>query len=366
MPRPHHEKWMRLSLEAAWKGRRHTSPNPMVGACLVKSNRLIRLGYHQKFGGPHAEAKVLKNDGKACGATLYITFEPCSTWGKTAPCTDLILKSGIKEVVIGSMDPNPKHHGKGVRLLRRHGIKVVTGVLRSEIEEQNAYFFKWIKRKIPFVTLKMAVTLDGKIATAEGNSRWITSAKARQFVHQLRDEQDGVMVGKNTFLLDNPRLTTERSKNQVRPWRIIVLGKGNVNPRARIFRGTNLTLLAVSEKHLSGFVKKIPKSGKTSFNLLGVKEKNGKLDIRDLLKKLGALGIAKILVEGGGELAWSFLSAGQVDRMTWMIAPKIIGGRKAKTAVEGEGVKSLAKAFRFHEVRHKKIGDDWLFEGRIN
>ncbi len=357
---------MKRALVLAEKGRFSVSPNPMVGACVVSRGKLVGSGFHEKFGGPHAEPNALAQAGKkARGATLYVTLEPCSTWQKTPPCAPLIKEKGIRNVVIGCLDPNPLNRGKGVRFLRAQGIPVKTGVLEDEVLRQNEGFFKQMTEKRPFVTLKMAQTLDGKIATRVGLSRWISSPPSREFVHKLRAGHEAVLVGKNTFYQDDPRLTVPKGSRALaagKPWKIVMVSARGWSPKARVFEDDRLTILVFPEKDLKSIVKKA-EAQRGTLMLLPVREKNGKIDIRELLGKLASLGVTKLLVEGGGELAWSFLEAGCVDRAFWILSPKVFGGRDAKTSVEGLGVKTPDQAFLFKAVRVVSSGDDWIFEG---
>lgn len=366
MPLPNHEKWMALALRLAEKGRFTVTPNPMVGACVVSKGKLVGSGYHEKFGSAHAEPNALAEAGKkARGATLYVTLEPCATWQKTPPCAPLVLQKGIKRVVIGSLDPNPLNRGKGVAFLRKHGIAVTVGVLEDQVRKQNEGFFTCMTEKRPFVTLKMAQTLDGKIATCQGLSRWISSAPSRKFVHQLRAEQDAVLVGKNTFYKDDPRLLVSKKSAAFRagkPWKIVLISPKGWSPQARIFEEGRLTLLVFAEKNLKMVLKKMGKQKSTAM-LLPIKDKHGRMDVKELLHQLASLGVSKLLVEGGGELAWSFLEAGVVDRAYWILAPKIFGGREAKTSVEGCGVKTPWEAFLFRPEEVLRSGDDWIFKG---
>jgi len=369
MALPSHEFWMRRAFVLAEKGRFRVSPNPMVGACVVANGKLIGSGYHEKFGGPHAEPNALAEAGeKARGATLYVTLEPCATWQKTPPCAPHIKEKGIKKVVIGCLDPNPLNRGQGVRFLRKHGIEVQIGVLEDEIRQQNEGFFKAMTAKRPFVTLKMAQTLDGKIATREGLSRWISSPPSREFVHKLRANHDAVLVGKNTFFQDDPRLIVpggSRSLAAGKPWKIVMTSARGWSPQARVFKDSRLTILVFPEKGLKAIVKKAEVQNGTLM-LLPVKEKHGRIEVRELLQKLVHLGVNRLLVEGGGELAWSFLEAGCVDRAYWILAPKVFGGRDAKTSVEGMGVKTPSQAFLFKTAKAMRSGDDWIFEGAFH
>jgi diaminohydroxyphosphoribosylaminopyrimidine deaminase/5-amino-6-(5-phosphoribosylamino)uracil reductase len=360
------ENWMKLALKLAEKGRSTTSPNPMVGACIVRGNRIVGQGHHKHYGGDHAEIQALRAaEGRTQGATLYVTLEPCASWGKTPPCVAAIVRSGIRQVIVGALDPSRVNHGKGIRALRQAGIQVRTNLLAEDVKKQNEAFFKYVEDRLPFVTLKMAQSLDGKIATSEGRSRWISSPTSRRFVHRLRAEQDALLIGKNTLLLDNPRLSPYRTVKHFlpgKPWRVVLDAKMEASPKARIFQGNQLTFLAVSEKNLSRFEKS---KGLASCILLPLREQEGQLDVKELLKKLAGLGIAKLLVEGGGELAWSLLRDGLVDKAYWIIAPKIVGGRLAKTSVEGEGIRILSQAIDCRQVKASRLGEDWLWECRF-
>ncbi len=355
--------WMNLALTWAEKGRGWVSPNPMVGACLVNKNRLITSGFHAKFGAPHGEAEVIRKAGKkAKGATLYVTLEPCSTYGKTPPCTEAILSAGIKRVVVATVDLNPEHRGRGIKILKKHGISVTTGVLEKEAREQNQAFFKWIQKGIPFVILKMAQSLDGKIASRTGKSRWISGPRARAWVHELRASVDAVLVGKNTRLLDDPRLTVRNGKVRREPWRIVLDRKGESPTNARIFQGEGSAVLVCSQRYFKQVAQKF---GRMPITILPLKERNEKLDLNELLKRLGAFGISSLLVEGGGEVAWSFLSSRLVDKVAWVIAPKIVGGKDAKTSVEGVGVDGLQTAPDIQVERLVPLGKDFLIEGYV-
>ncbi len=360
---PQDKYWMRRALKLAERGRGFTSPNPVVGVCLVKNNRLISEGYHSAFGRAHAEIEALRKAGKrALHSTMYVTLEPCSTYGKTPPCTDAICNAKISRIVIGASDPNPIHTRKGISFLKKQGIRVETGVLRKEAEAQNEAFSKWIRRKIPFVIVKMAQSLDGKIASRTGASRWISGPQARKWVHHLRASIDAVLVGKNTVLKDDPRLTVRNGKVIHKPWRIVLDADGAVSPKARIFKSRGPVILACAEKSAASVLRKF-KNIKVTVLLL--KESGGKLDITQLLRKLGALGITSLLVEGGGEVAWSFFKSGFVDKVAWVLAPKIIGGRDATTSVEGLGFSSLTEALPIRSSRVVRLGEDFLLEGYL-
>ncbi|OQA57083.1 MAG: Riboflavin biosynthesis protein RibD [Candidatus Omnitrophica bacterium ADurb.Bin277] len=368
MPKKTDEDWMSFSLRLASRGRHAVSPNPMVGACVVRKNRLIACGYHKKFGGPHAERLALDRAGKRTrGATLYVTLEPCGTWKKTPPCAPLIVERGIKKVVIGSLDPNPANHGKGLRYLRAAGVSVRTGILSEQVRSQNEGFFSLMTRRRPFVTLKMAQTMDGKIATRKGKSRWISSPPSRDFVHKLRARQDAVMVGKNTFLEDDPRITVPPKSKCFKcgkPWKIVMVSREFCRPNARVFDDSRMTVMVCPRSQVADMMDRFRKL-KGNIILLPVKDKKGRLDIADLLEKLGGMGVSKLLVEGGGEFAWSLIKAGCVDRAFWILSPKIFGGRNARTSVEGTGVGDPESAYFLKTKKVITSGSDWIFEGTI-
>lgn len=361
---PQHQKWMHKAILLAEKGRYAVSPNPMVGACVVQGEKCIAEGYHRAFGLEHAEVMALKKAGKqAKGATLYVTLEPCASWGKTPPCVQTIIESKVKRVVIGMIDPNPINHRKGIGALKKAGVEVVWGIQSQFIEKQNESFVKHIKTGFPFVTLKMAQSLDGKIACNTGSSRWISSPESREFVHRLRAEQDGVMVGKNTLYLDNPRLSpvvTTPDKPRGKPWRIVLDPQGKISKRARIFEGDQVTLCVVAKNYENKKVKK-----KFPGVILPVAVKNKKIYLEEMFKKIGELGIAKILVEGGGEFAWSLIKGGWVDKFYWIMAPKFVGGRTAKTSVEGEGINDLNAAINCRLTQIFYSGGDVIIEGYL-
>ncbi len=356
--RPADSDWMKRALALAELGRGRTSPNPLVGAVVVRRGKMIGEGHHAYFGGPHAEVTALRKAGRrAHGATLYVTLEPCSSWGKTPPCVDAVLASGVKQVVIGSLDPNPAHHEIGVRKLKKAGIKVRTGISASEVQKQNQAFFKVMRTGLPYITLKMAQSLDGKIASPSGESRWITSPASRKFVHELRSDADAVLVGKNTALRDNPKLAGVNGG--IKPWRVVLDPDLKLRSRARIFRGPQLTFIAVSEKKLNPRLSSTRQKGRI---LLPVPEKKGRLELKSLLQQLALLGAHHLLVEGGGELAWSLIHEGWVDRLIWIVAPKIVGGRLAKTSVEGTGIKKLSRAIPLQWDHVYPLGEDWILE----
>jgi diaminohydroxyphosphoribosylaminopyrimidine deaminase/5-amino-6-(5-phosphoribosylamino)uracil reductase len=372
-------QFMRLALRLARRGRGRTSPNPMVGAVLVKGGKIIGCGWHQRAGLPHAEIEVLhdaqKRGQSPRNATLYVTLEPCSTHGRTPPCTNAIIAAGIKKVVVGATDPNPKHAGKGFKILRRAGIEVVHGILAKECAELNEAFNHWIVGRTPFVTVKAAMTLDGKIATVSGESKWITGEKARAQGMKLRQNSDAILVGINTILADNPSLTCRSQKSEVKSQnknlRRIVLDSFARTPLdAKIVSDefAAMTTIAVSkhapQKHVAALSKKVtviiapPANSK-------LKIKNSKLDLNWLLKKLGTENVTSLLVEGGGEVNASFLLGGLAQRVAFFYAPKILGGRDARKGVAGDGAKSLSEIVQLHEVEWRKLGEDLLLTAKV-
>lgn len=356
--------WMRHALKLAEKGIRDVSPNPLVGACIVKDGRLVAEGWHAFYGGPHAEAVALKKAGeKARGATLYVSLEPCSSVGKTPPCVAAILQSGIKRVVAAVRDPDPRHCGRGFSALRRAGIAVRTGVLPAEARQQNRAFFYRIETGFPYVTLKMAQTLDGKIATSSGKSRWISSPSSRRFVQRLRSCHDAVLVGKTTFLKDNPRLTVrgvQRPRDRSKPWRIVMDPQLAGREDAAVFRGGQLTLRAAGWSSVEKWRLRHPRTHRACRMILPVAEHRGKLDFCDLLGKLAKLGVGRLLVEGGGETAWALFQGGWVQEAYWILAPRVFGGSSALTAVEGKGVRIPAEAVQARSMRSWCCGADLI------
>ena len=359
---------MHLALRLARRGFGATSPNPMVGAVLVKGGETIGRGWHRRAGLPHAEIEALldaeRHGHNPAGATLYVTLEPCCTHGRTPPCTKAIIASGIRQVVVGAIDPNPRHRGKGLAQLRRAGIRVVQGILTHECERLNEAFNYWIVHRRPFVTVKAAMTLDGKIATESGESKWITSERARAYGMKLRAGSDAVLVGINTILADDPNLTV-RTPGLKRPeFRRIVLDSSARTPlAAKVLHGTNTgsTTLVVSRRAAHKNVQQISKRAR----ILVAPARDGRIDLAWLLKKLGAEDLTSLLVEGGGEVNASFLLSGLAQRVAFFYAPKVLGGANARKAVAGTGATGLADALDLTDVEWHKLGPDWLLLARV-
>jgi len=359
-----HEYFMDLAFKLALKGKGRTSPNPMVGALVVKNSRIIGQGYHEKAGLAHAEAIALDDAGlKAKGATLYVTLEPCTHFGRTPPCVDKIIKSGIKKVIVGMVDPNPLNNGRGIRILKAEKIKTEVGFLENKLRKLNRAFIKYITRKIPFVTVKVGESLDGKIATRTGDSKWITSDRSRAYAHRLRSDYDAVMVGVNTILRDNPKLDVWFSKKQ--PVKIIVDSQLSIPQEANVFsRKSSVIIVTLPVK--SGQETENRKILVQKAKILEVKEKAGQINLKDMMKKLAQAEITNILVEGGGTLIGGLFDEGLVDKVLFFISPKIIGGKEAISSVMGRGIARIDKAVKLKEVELRRIGEDFLFEGYVN
>jgi diaminohydroxyphosphoribosylaminopyrimidine deaminase/5-amino-6-(5-phosphoribosylamino)uracil reductase len=374
-------QFMRLALRLARRGYGTTSPNPMAGAVLVEGGRIIGRGWHRRAGLPHAEIEALRDAQKRChyprGATLYVTLEPCCTHGRTPPCTVAIIGAGIKRVVIGATDPNPKHAGKGFKILQQAGIEVVHGVLSDECAKLNDAFDHWIVHRTPFVTVKAAMTLDGKIATASGESKWITGEKARAHGMQLRQGSDAILVGINTILADNPSLTV-RTKMEHGRWkmmkpirRIILDSLARMPLTAKVMSDefSKLTTVVVSKRGPKNRVAALARCVNVLTAPLAKNSspvtRHPSLDLLWLLKKLGAENVTSLLVEGGGEVNASFLLGGFAQRVAFFYAPKILGGRDSRKGVAGEGAKSLADALQLQDVEWKRLGPDLLLTARI-
>lgn len=360
---------MTLALRLARRGYGATSPNPMVGAVLVKSGKIIGRGWHRRAGGPHAEIEALRDAQKRGnnpkGATLYVTLEPCCTHGRTPPCTEAIIAAGIKRVVVGATDPNPSHAGKGFKIIQKAGIAVLHGVLADQCTRLNEAFNHWIVHRTPFVTVKAAMTLDGKIATASGESKWITGEKARAYGMKLRHGSDAILVGVNTILADDPSLTVRGQGNIQHPKlrRVVLDSRARTPLTAKVVSDefAALTTIVVGhdapKKRVAALAKHV--------NVLVAPVKKSSIDLCWLLKKLGKENVTSLLVEGGGEVNASFLLGGFAQQVAFFYAPKILGGRDSRKAVAGEGAKSLAEVLRLSDVTWRRLGEDLLLTARI-
>jgi diaminohydroxyphosphoribosylaminopyrimidine deaminase/5-amino-6-(5-phosphoribosylamino)uracil reductase len=394
---------MHLALRLARRGYGMTSPNPMVGAVLVKGGKIIGRGWHRQAGGPHAEIEALRDAQKhrqnPHGATLYVTLEPCCTHGRTPPCTDAIIAAGIKRVIVGATDPNPSHAGKGFKILRRAGIAVdwwgerpreplkpaTSGSrgrsphlkLANECEQLNETFNYWIVHRTPFVTVKAAMTLDGKIATASGESKWITGEKARAYGMKLRQGSDVILVGVNTILADDPSLTA-RTKMENGGWkmakplrRIVLDSRARTPLDAKVVSDefAVLTTIVVGrlapKQRVEALAKRVNVIVAPTTKSPSPVTRHPSLDLKWLLKKLGSENVTSLLVEGGGEVNASFLLGGQAQRVAFFYAPKILGGRDARKAVAGDGVKKLSEVVRLDEVEWQRLGEDLLLTAKV-
>ncbi len=355
---------MKTALSLARRGSYKTHPNPRVGAVLVKHGRIIGRGSHEYFGGPHAEVNAVRGArGEVSGSTLYVTLEPCAYFGKTPPCADFIVSQGIKEVWIGSIDPNPLVSGKGVKILKKAGLRVKTGMMKRECDALNADLYCWIKKQMPYVIVKAAQSLDGKIATRIGESRWITDKPARVFSHKLRAASDAILVGANTVLRDDPSLGVRHVKCTRQPVKVILDSQLRVSPQAKIFskKIQSRVILAVTKRA----VESRRKLFKGKAEVLEVKEKNGRVDLRALLSVLGKRGFLRVMIEGGGEVIAEALKEKLVHEVYFFIAPKLIGGRKAFSSVAGVGIAHLKNAVSIEKADVRRLGRDFLIHGTI-
>lgn len=359
-------QYMQRAFELAKKGIGRVNPNPLVGAVIVCGDKIIGEGYHEFFGGPHAEVNAFRSATESAeGATMYVTLEPCSHYGKTPPCAEAIVKNKIAKVVIGMLDPNELVAGKGVKLLEDNGIEVEYGYLCEELSQMNRVFLKFIQSKLPYVVMKTAMTLDGKIASKTGDSRWVSNEKSRAHVHQVRNELAGIMVGVDTVIADDPILTTRLENGEGRnPVRIVVDSSARIPLGSKIINTADQakTIVAVTEKADSIKIAEIQELGNA---VLIVKSRNGRVDLTDLIVKLGETGIDGILLEGGATLNFSALEAGIVDEVMSFIAPKIIGGVSSKSPVGGEGIDKMKNAIELENIKIDQLGNDLMLTGKI-
>ena len=357
------ERWMKRAIRLAEKGRGRTSPNPMVGALLVKEGIVVGEGFHAKASEAHAEIHALNQAGEeARGATLYLNLEPCTHYGKTPPCTPAVIEARVRRVVIGMEDPNPLVKGKGLENLKKAGLEVEVGILEKECRRLNEAFCKYILKKEPFVTLKVAATLDGKIATRDGNSKWISGEASRRFVHKLRDQVDGIIVGTGTVLKDDPMLTT-RIKGGRNPYRIILDSRLRIPEKAKVIEiSPSKTIIATTELASKD---KIEKLEKQDVRILILDSKQGRVNLKHLVSRLGEMEMMSLLVEGGSQINGSFLDEGLIDKIFLFLSPKIIGDQQALGIFGGRGITNLKEATFISGIKAKRIGEDILLEGYI-
>lgn len=360
---------MKRALDLARRGRGRTSPNPLVGAVIVKAGQIIGEGYHQKAGTPHAEIHALNAAGdNARGATLYTNLEPCCHWGRTPPCTKALLQADIAQVYVAEVDPNPSVAGKGIRQLQDVGVRVHVGVCAEEAAELNEIHRKYIQTGKPFVILKTAVSLDGKIATTSGESQWITSEVSRQRAHEIRDTVDAILVGSGTVIRDNPALTTRlQNRKGQDAIRIVLDSHGRTSTNARIFNPESSAgvIVAVTPDASTKNIRRLEKAGA---EVISVSEAHSKVCFKRLMEILGEREITSVLIEGGGEINASAVTAGVVDKVMCFIAPKLIGGRNAPGPIGGDGIAKLSEASHLQRVHITLIpdSDDFLIEGYLS
>lgn len=362
----HDEMFMKRALELAARATGRTSPNPLVGAVVVKGEVIVGEGYHHQAGTPHAEVHALAQAGQSAqGATLYVTLEPCNHQGLTPPCTRAVIAAGIKRCVVAMEDPNPLVSGRGLTTLAEAGIAIETGLLQAEAEKQNEVFLKYITSGLPFVTLKTAMTLDGKIASKSGDSRWITSEAARQRVHEMRDQADAIMVGIGTVLADDPRLNTRLSDRQGRdPVRLIIDGRLELPLHSQIVASSikQQTLVFTAASADRSKARQLEQSGLEVITVDGAADD---LNLEQVLQTAAHRKLSSVLVEGGGGINASLLKYGLVDKICWFIAPKIIGGSTAPSPVEGVGWETMAQALKVEDMQVNCIGPDIMISGYV-
>jgi diaminohydroxyphosphoribosylaminopyrimidine deaminase/5-amino-6-(5-phosphoribosylamino)uracil reductase len=371
------DRFMRVALAEAEKGRGRTHPNPVVGAVIVRGGKAIAAGHHAQAGGPHAEIAALLGAGeRARGAEIFVTLEPCNHFGRTPPCTEALLAAGVTRVVFGSSDPNPSVRGHGARRLREAGVEVVRGVLRADCDASNEQWFKFIARGLPWVHLKAAMTLDGKLATAAGDSRWVSGAASRALVHRLRDSLDAVLVGVGTALADDPRLTVRlarpgkgvavagRGVPPRDPLRIVVDSTARLPPGARMLRQRSraATMLAVTARAPRARLAALERAGATL--LICKTTRAGRVDLRHLLEQLAGLGLTSVLVEGGAAIFGSFLEQRLWDELSLFVAPKVAGAGGPSWA-GFSGPRAMRAALPLSQVRVRPVGEDLLISARL-
>ena len=355
---------MEKALELAAMGIGKVNPNPLVGAVIVKNGEIIGEGYHECYGEAHAERNAVKNAVEPVeGSTIYVTLEPCAHYGKTPPCVDLIIEKKFKRVVIGMLDPNEKVSGKSIEKLKKHGIEVLVGVKEEECKKMNEIFIKYITSKIPFVVLKSGISLDGKIATYSGESKWITSEESREDAQNLRNRSSSIMVGVNTVVADDPELTC-RINSEKKLIRIVLDSNLSIPLDSKLVKNKDkLTIVATT---LNSNEEKKKSLRDLGVKVIEVSEKNNRVNLKELVKILGQEGIDSILIEGGGTLNFSALEENIVDKAIFYIAPKILGGENSKSCIAGIGFSKLDDAVNLKNLSYRKIGEDLVVEGYIS
>ncbi len=355
-----HEFYMRLAIQNAKAMKGQTDPNPLVGSVIVNENRIVGIGVHMKAGEPHAEIHAIRMAGELTrGATIYVTLEPCSHYGRTGPCAVAIVEAGIKKVVIAALDPNPLVSGRGVDILREAGIEVITGVCEEESYQMNEVFNKFIVQHIPFVTLKTAITMDGKINSYSSDSKWITSEAAREDVHVLRNQNAAILVGVNTVLTDDPELTT-RLPNGRNPIRVVLDSSLRLPLDAKVVTdGEAPTWVFTTTSHDVEKREALEKAGVKVF----VTEQTGRVNPTEVIQLLGREMISSVLIEGGGEINAAFFENKLIDKVIIYMAPKLIGGRNASSFLGGTGIEKMSGAVELHNVSVQPLDKDFKFVG---
>ncbi len=355
--------YMLRALELARRAEGETSPNPIVGCVIVKNNRIIGEGYHRRAGLPHAEIAALKKARNTLNATMYVTLEPCDHYGKTPPCTDEIIKRGIGKVVIAIRDPNEINNGRGIRKLKRNKIPVKLGICEKEASKIYRPYIKFVTKGLPFITVKIAQSLDGKIATSKGQSKWISNELSRIYAHKLRSRVDAVMIGINTALKDNPLLLPKSASNRVIK-RIVVDSNLNLPLNSRLIRGARIAPLIIATTNKSS-KKKRNRLIKRRALVIVIRSKDNRVDLQNLFQTLARMDIMHVLVEGGGELIGSLFDEGLADRALFFISPKIIGGQNAIASVRGKGIEKIRDAFILKDMEVRRFREDILVEGDV-
>ncbi len=359
--------FMKKAIELADKGRGYTSPNPIVGAVVVKDGNIVGRGYHQYVGGAHAEVNAIEDAGSlAKDSTLYVTLEPCNHTGRTPPCTKKILDAGIKRVVVAMDDPNTDVTGGGIEYLKQHGVDVLTGICENDAKRQNEIFLKYVKTKLPFVLVKCAATLDGRIATRTGEAKWVTGEESRKYVHRLRHEFDAIMVGIDTVVKDNPSLTTRLGDGKgLDPVRVILDTKLTISEEARVLRldSDSATLIICGDA--------VPLDRKERIEGLGARVvkspiKDGLIDLGSLMEQLGAMDITSLLIEGGSRVIAESFASGIVNKIAFFYAPKILGGDDGVPVCKGPGPAMMEECIKVRDMNVKRFGEDVLIEGYID
>lgn len=356
---------MKHALELSKQGIGNVNPNPLVGAVIVKNNKIIGEGYHHIYGGDHAEVDAFKNSIEdVTGSTMYVTLEPCSHYGNTPPCAKTIVEKGIKKVIIGLKDPNPLVSGKGIKILQDNGIEVVTGILEDECKKINEIFLKYITTNLPFCIMKTAMTLDGKIASYTGDSKWITNEASRNYVHKLRNKVSGIMVGIGTILSDNPFLTTRLDNGGIDPQRIIVDSSLRIPLDSNVINNNSkaITIIATTEEASEKKIKTLEDMGVC---VIVTPLKENKVDLVSLMHTLGKFKIDSILLEGGSTLNYTALKENLIDKIYSFISPKFIGGSSAKTPIGGEGISLMKDAVNLKDISIHNFSSDILIEAYV-